>query len=80
MRVTVLLFASYADALGTRTLALELPAASGTRSLLDAVRALPGAEQLPPAPLVAVNERYARGDAPLSEGDVVALLPPVAGG
>jgi molybdopterin converting factor small subunit len=32
------------------------------------------------APLVAVNERYAGPDALLADGDVVAVLPPVAGG
>lgn len=80
MRVTVLLFASYADALGTRSLALDLPAHSRSDAVLAAVRAMPGADRLPPAPLVAVNEQYARGDVALAEGDVVALLPPVAGG
>lgn len=29
---------------------------------------------------VALNEDLAKGDEPLEEGDVVALLPPVAGG
>ena len=39
-----------------------------------------GAHALPPNPLVAVNERYARGDQPLKSGDTVAIIPPVAGG
>jgi molybdopterin converting factor small subunit len=80
MRVTVLLFASYADALGTRTLALDLPAGARASSVVDALRDRPGAGALPPAPLVAINERYAAADATLVDGDVVAVLPPVAGG
>lgn len=80
MRVTVLLFASYADALGARTLTLDLPDDARTSAVVRALRERPGAASLPPAPLVAVNERYTGPDAPLTEGDVVAVLPPVAGG
>jgi len=80
MTLTVLLFASYADALGTSSLALQLPAEARVSDLVAQVRALPGAEGLPLAPLVAVNQRYARSDQRLSAGDEVALIPPVAGG
>ena len=80
MRVTVLLFASYADALGARTLTLDLPDGARAEAVLAAVRDRPGAAALPPAPLVAVNERYSGLGAALAEGDVVAVLPPVAGG
>jgi molybdopterin converting factor subunit 1 len=80
MTVTVLLFASYADALGASSLDLELPGEPTVSALLSVVRARPGAERLPPSPLVAVNQRYAAGDAVLRAGDEVALIPPVAGG
>lgn len=80
MRVTVLLFASYADALGERTLTLELPNGARAGDVVTALRARPGADAVPPAPLVAVNERYAVASAVLADGDVVAVLPPVAGG
>jgi molybdopterin converting factor small subunit len=50
------------------------------RAVVDHVRALPGAERLPAAPLVAVNAAYADADHPLADGDEVALIPPVAGG
>lgn len=80
MRVTVLLFASYADALGERTLTLDLPDGARATAVMSALRARSGAAALPPAPLVAVNERYAGPDAALADGDVVAVLPPVAGG
>lgn len=80
MQITVLLFASYADALGARSLTLDLPAGARTSAVLRTLREHPGATALPPAPLVAVNERYSGPDTPLAEGDVVAVLPPVAGG
>ena len=80
MSVTVLLFASYADALGTTSLSLALPAGARVSDVLAHVRALPGASKLPAAPLVAVNHTYAKLDARLEPGDQVAIIPPVAGG
>jgi molybdopterin converting factor subunit 1 len=80
MTVTVLLFASYADALGAASLDVELPRDATVADLVAAVRARPGAERLPAAPLVAVNLQYAAGDRVVQHGDEVALIPPVAGG
>ena len=80
MNVTVLLFASYADALGRAELDLALPAGSTVADALRHVSSMPGAERVPPKPLVAVNERYARLDTHLEAGDEIALIPPVAGG
>ena len=79
MKVTVLVFASYAEALGRESLDLDLPAGSTVTSCVEAVRRLAG-DGVPPGPLVAVNRRYAKPDAPLADGDEVALIPPVAGG
>ena len=80
MTVAVLLFASYADALGRDRIAVELPPGASVRDVVDYVRALPGAERLPPSPLVAVNQEYASTQQRLSAGDEVAIIPPVAGG
>ncbi len=80
MSVTVLLFASYADALGASRLALDLPRGATVSDVLADLRRRPGADRLPPGPLVAVNQRYARGDTPVHAGDEVAVIPPVAGG
>lgn len=80
MTVTLLLFASYADAFGASTLDMELPQESTVGDVLSAVRAHPGADRLPPSPLVAVNQRYATLESIVREGDEVALIPPVAGG
>ena len=78
--VRVLLFASYADALGTSTLDVEIGPAACVRDVLASVRERAGAGRLPPAPLVAVNESYASLDDPVNERDEVAISPPVAGG
>lgn len=80
MTITTLLFASYADALGAESLSLDLPEGATVNSALDRLRALPGGDKLPPAPLVAINLSYARTDSPLSSGDELAVIPPVAGG
>jgi len=80
MTVTVLLFASYADTLGKTQLELDLSNGATVSDALGQVRSMPGADRLPPEPLVAVNERYARRDHVLAAGDEVAIIPPVAGG
>jgi molybdopterin converting factor subunit 1 len=80
MTVTVLLFASYADALGERMIPLELPDGSTVAEAVRRVRAMAGAGRLPTEPMVAVNEEYARSDCALVAGDEVAIIPPVAGG
>ena len=80
MSVTVLLFASYADALGTSSLRLELDDGATVTEVVERLRERAGAHALPPDPLVAVNERYARRDHALRAGDTVAIIPPVAGG
>jgi molybdopterin synthase sulfur carrier subunit len=80
MSVTVLLFASYADALGGGS--VELPLADGTtvRELVAGLGRLAGEGTLPATPLVAVNQRYASYDQIVRAGDEVAVIPPVAGG
>lgn len=78
MRATVLLFASWSDALGP-SVTVDLPASATVRDLVASVQGLAAGRSLP-KPLVAVNHRYARPDAPIHEGDELALIPPVAGG
>ena len=78
MTVTVLLFASWSDALGP-SVTLELPEGSRVADLLAALSGRVQGKTLP-KPLVALNQRYARGDATIRLGDEVAIIPPVAGG
>ena len=80
MKVRLRLFASYAEAFGRDEIPLDLPAGATAGDALAAIRTRPGADRLPPKPMLAVNQRYARAEALLSEGDEVALIPPVAGG
>jgi molybdopterin converting factor subunit 1 len=80
MNVAVLLFASYAEAFGGDRLTIDVPAGSSVRDLVDHLRRFPGAERLPPVPLIAVNQQYAAPHQRLTAGDEVAVIPPVAGG
>lgn len=79
IQVKALLFASYADAFGSAELPLLLVAGSTVGDAVAAVRAKSPAA-IPARPLVALNERYASYDDALTQGDEVALIPPVAGG
>jgi molybdopterin converting factor small subunit len=78
--VRVLLFASYAETLGFDAVDLSLDAPATVGDVLDKLRSAPGGEHLPPKPLCALNLTQVRSDAALSQGDEVAILPPLAGG
>jgi molybdopterin converting factor small subunit len=80
MTVTVLLFASYADAFGRQSLTLGVDDGATVADVLDQIAMLPGGERLPSSPLIAVNECYANRDQALMSGDELAIIPPVAGG
>ena len=80
MTLRVLLFASYADALGAPEVALDLPDGARVRDVLAHVQAMAAGKRLPANPMVAVNERYTAPDQPVSSVDEIAIIPPVAGG
>lgn len=80
MTITALLFASYADALGTDTLVLQLDSGATIADAVAELRGRPGGQLLPSSPLVAVNLGYADLGSVLQEGDELAIIPPVAGG
>ena len=62
MTVTALLFASYAEALGSDRVELALESDATVRDVVEQLRALPGGGALPASPLVAVNLTYAGAD------------------
>lgn len=76
MKVTVRLFAQLRERAGARELTLDLPDGALVRDALAEMNGL--ADGLPL--VMAVNREYAPADLPLSEGDELALIPPVSGG
>lgn len=81
MKVRLLLFAVYRELAGADAVELDLPADATAADAVQALRARSRAcARIPVAPVVAVNETYAPLETRLSEGDELALLPPVAGG
>jgi molybdopterin converting factor subunit 1 len=80
MTVRVLLFASYADALGASEIEVDVPNGARVGDVLERVKSLASGKRIPAKPMLAVNQRYARADQPVSATDEVAIIPPVAGG
>jgi molybdopterin synthase sulfur carrier subunit len=82
MTVRILYFAGLRDAVGMAEETLELPPGVSTVSALAehlARRHGAYAERRGHV-RIARNEAFAADDEPLADGDVVALIPPVAGG
>ena len=81
MRVKVRLFAIQRELAGTREVPLELPAGSTIENAWTALVALhPRLAPGRPSVRFALNTEYADADAPLADGDELALIPPVSGG
>ncbi len=78
--VQVLLFARYAELLGTPRIELSFEDGATVGHLIADLRALPGGNSLPERPFVAVNLEQAGYERPLQGNDEVAVLPPMAGG
>jgi molybdopterin converting factor small subunit len=81
-KVSVRFFARYAELTGCDSVAVLVSGNSATvADVLERVReTVPGARGLPPRPLAALNMRQVKLDARVSDGDEVALLPPLSGG
>lgn len=79
--VTIRLFARLKDIAGTGELVREAPVGATARTVWDAlVSQFAELGEYEGSVSVAVNEEYARMDAPVGAGDEVAFLPPVSGG
>ncbi len=78
--VQVLLFARYAELLGTSGLAVSLERVATVGELVAYLQTLPGGNSLPERPFVAVNLKQTGFEHRLEGGDEIALLPPMAGG
>ena len=84
MRFTVLYLARLRDVLGCGNEQIELPDASTVSALINSLRDRGGAWAIELAAgravRVAVNQEMTEVTAALSDGDEVALFPPVTGG
>ena len=80
IRVRTLFFGVYGELAGEREGTSELPAGSTVFDLVEVLRGTRGFDWVPDRVVVAVNQTYAEAGTSLSDGDEVALIPPVAGG
>ena len=79
--LTVLFFASVADRAGTRRIELPVAAGDTVGHIRDRlVERFPALEPMLPNLLYAVDEEYVRSDAPVRDGQTLAVIPPVSGG
>tara|TARA_B100001123_G_C14329574_1_gene638562 strand:+ start:92 stop:331 length:240 start_codon:yes stop_codon:yes gene_type:complete len=79
LRITVKLFATYREIIGTSVLELDIPQGSNTRSLLTILKQKNKKLSTDYA-IVAVNSEYVSENAVIKDGDEVAIIPPVSGG
>jgi len=80
-KVSVRFFARYAELAGCSSSAVNVPTPATVADVIARVREVfPGTRDLPPRPLAALNQRQVKLDQLVSDGDEVALLPPLAGG
>jgi molybdopterin converting factor subunit 1 len=81
MTVTVLYFASIRDLTGRASDEVELSEGAALSDLLKEVTSrYPKVGAMVASLMMSVNEDYAEPSTVLSEGDEVALIPPVSGG
>ena len=81
IRVTVRLFAQYAELVGAEAVALVLPQGATVADAVAAVRrGAKNGHKLPDKPLAALNLTHVLPSERLADGCELALLPPLAGG
>jgi len=81
MRITVRFFAVLRDAARTDQTSLDLRDGTTVSSAVEVVgERLPNLRPLLPRVAFAVNRAYVKPDTVLSDGDELALIPPVSGG
>jgi molybdopterin synthase catalytic subunit/molybdopterin converting factor small subunit len=81
MKLTVRLFAMLRERAGADSVEIELPEGATAADALEALRSMPGLDELDRLPLrLAVNREYAEPGLELAPGDELAAVPPVSGG
>ena len=79
MTLRVLLFASWADALGARAIDVDVSDQATAADVLAALQSRSAGTALP-RPALAVNRCLVPAHTRITRGDEVAIIPPVAGG
>jgi len=80
-KIAVRFFARYAELAGCESSAVTVSTPATVADVIAKVRdVFPGTEAMPPRPLAALNRRQVKLNAPVQDGDEVALLPPLSGG
>ncbi len=80
-KVSVRFFARYAELAGCTSSAVNVLTPATVADVIARIREVfPGTQALPPKPLAALNLRQVKLDQLVSDGDEVALLPPLSGG
>lgn len=81
MRITVRLFAILRDHAGVGQTTLDLPAGATVSAAIEALAGqFPQIRQPLQRAAFAVNHSYVQAECILSDGDELALIPPVSGG
>lgn len=81
MTVTILFFASVAEALGLRKLVVPVQPNDTVGTVRDRLTAdYPALARFVPNLLYALDEEYVRPSSPIGGGATLALIPPVSGG
>jgi molybdopterin synthase catalytic subunit len=79
--IRVKFFAQCRDLAGTENDELRLPGEPSVKTAMEMInRRYPSMKELTDRSLIAVNEEYAAPETRLSDGDMLAILPPVSGG
>jgi molybdopterin converting factor subunit 1 len=81
MQVRLLFFATLKDIVGARQMQVDVPSGATVSDVLSHLeRTYPRIKDYRPVVLTAINEEYVDQTARVSDGDEVAIFPPVSGG
>lgn len=82
MRVKLLLFAGCREAVGSKELEVELPESVSTvgEAFEVVLGRYPQLRGISKSVAIARNAEYVSGNSPISDGDELAIIPPVSGG
>ena len=81
LKLSIRLFASLKERVGASQISIEVNQPATVSDLLDeVVRVYPGIQPYLKTTLISVNREFASRSQPISQGDEIALFPPVSGG